>query len=344
VKFQQVVVHLTENVEADCVEQSVFYGGQMDYHHHARLTVHGREVLCRAVSEGRLGLCEAAAEHGLSRQSASKWVRRFREHGLEGLVDRSSRPQRMRQPTTAEQIAQVEALRRERWTGQRIAQQTGLSRATVSRLLGRAKLSRIRDLDPKPPTRRYEHPHPGDLLHLDIKRLVKIARPSHRVTGNRRDTVKGIGCEYVHVAIDDHSRIAFSAIYPDETRASVLDFLSKALTYYARLGIHFKAVLTDNGTSYRSYAFADRCRELGLKHRRTRPYTPRTNGKAERFIQTALREWAYARTYQTSDDRENNLQPWIHQYNWHRPHASLGLSPPISRSRLDVNNLLRLHS
>ena len=316
----------------------------MDYHHHARLTVHGRELLARSVVEGRLSLCEAAAEHGLSRQSAGKWVRRFRDHGAEGLRDRSSRPQRLRKPTLPGQIAQVEVLRRERWTGRRIAQQTGLSRATVSRILRRIKLSRIRDLEPKPPVQRYEHALPGDLLHLDIKRLVKIARPSHRVTGDRRDTVKGIGCDYVHVAIDDHSRIAFSAIYPDETRASVLHFLDKALAYYARLGIHFKALLTDNGTSYRSYAFADRCRELGLKHRRTRPYTPRTNGKAERFIQTALREWAYARTYQNSDDRENNLEPWIHQYNWHRPHASLGLSPPISRSGLEVNNLLSLHS
>ncbi len=168
----------------------------------------------------------------------------------------------------------MESLRRERWTGFRIAQQTGLSRATVSRILGRLKLNRIRDLEPSVAIQRYEHAAPGDLLHLDIKRLVRIARPSHRVTGDRRDSVKGIGAEYVHVTIDDHSRIAFSAIYPDETRASVLHFLQAALAYYARLGIRFKAVLTDNGASYRSYAFADACRQLGLKHRRTKPYTP----------------------------------------------------------------------
>ena len=316
----------------------------MDYHHHARLTVHGREVLCRSVVEGRLGLCEAAAEHRLSRQSAAKWVRRYREQGVDGLKDRSSRPRRLRQPTSPEQVLLVETLRRERWTGVRIAQQTGLSRSTVSRILARARLSRMPDLEPPVPVQRYEHAHPGDLLHLDIKRLVKIARPSHRVTGNRRDTVKGIGAEYVHVAIDDHSRIAFSAIYPDQTRASVLHFLHAALAYYARLGIHFKAVLTDNGTSYRSYAFADACKQLNLKHRRTRPYTPRTNGKAERFIQTALREWAYAQTFQNSEEREQQLAPWIHQYNFHRPHSSLARSPPISRSALDVNNLLRLHS
>ena len=315
----------------------------MDYHHHARLTVHGRELLARSVVEGGLRLCEAAAEHRLSRQSAAKWVRRYREQGVAGLRDRSSRPRLMRQPTSPELVVQVEVLRRERWTGARIAQQTGLSRATVSRILRRLKLSRIRDLEPQSPVQRYEHAYPGDLLHLDIKRLVRIARPSHRVTGDRRDTVKGIGAEYVHVAIDDHSRIAFSAIYPDETRTSVLDFLHKALAYYARLGIHCKAILTDNGTAYRSYAFADACKQLGLTHRRTRPYTPRTNGKAERFIQTALREWAYARTFQNSAEREKHLEPWIHQYNWHRPHASLGLSPPIRRSGMDVNNLLRLH-
>ena len=316
----------------------------MDYHHNARLTVHGRELLCRAVVEGGLSLCEAAAEHGLSRQSAGKWVRRFLEQGAEGLRDRSSRPRRLRQPTSPEWIARVEVLRRQRWTGQRIAQQTGLSRATISRILRRLKLSRIRDLEPRPVVQRYEHPRPGDLLHLDIKKLVRIAQPSHRVTGDRRDTVRGIGTEAVHVAIDDHSRIAFSAIYPDETAASVLAFLQAALAYYARLGIHFKAVLTDNGPTYRSFAFAAACKRLGLKHRFTPPYTPRTNGKAERFIQTALREWAYAHTFHNSADRQRQLAPWIHQYNWHRPHASLGLSPPISRSGFDVNNLLRLHS
>ena len=316
----------------------------MDYHHHARLTVHGRELLCRAVVEGRLSLGAAAAAHGLSRQTAGKWVRRYRQGGQDALRDRSSRPHRLRQPTSPELVERVEALRRERWTGHRIAQQTGLSRATVSRVLRRLKLSRVRDLEPKPPVQRYEHARAGDLLHLDIKKLGRIVRPSHRVTGDRRDSVEGAGWEYVHVAIDDHSRIAFSAIYSNEKQASVLAFLRAALAYYARVGIQFKAVLTDNGPAYRSHAFAQACRALGLKHRFTRPYTPRTNGKAERFIQTALREWAYARTYQNSNQRSQELRPWLHQYNWHRPHASLGLSPPISRSGLEDNNLLTLHS
>jgi transposase InsO family protein len=296
------------------------------------------------VVEGRLGLCEAAAEHKLSRQSAARWVRRYREQGMAGLADRSSRPRRLRQPTSPELVSRVEALRRERWTGLRIAQQTGLSRATVSRILRRLKLSRMRDLEPKPPVQRYEHAAAGDLLHLDIKKLGRIVRPSHRVTGDRRDSFDGAGWEYVHVAIDDHSRIAFSAIYPDEKANSTVAFLQATLAYYARLGIRFKAVLTDNGAAYRSRAFALACRELGLKHRFTRPYTPRTNGKAERFIQTALREWAYARTYQNSKQRSQELNSWLHQYNWHRPHASLGLSPPIRRAGIDDNNLLRLHS
>jgi transposase InsO family protein len=316
----------------------------MDYHQNARLTVHSREQMARKVVVEGLTLKRAAARVNVTEKTAAKWVRRYRDAGSSGLGDRSSRPRRLRQPTPPELVARVEALRRERWTGARIAGQTGLSRATVSRILRRLKLSRVRDLDAKLPIQRYEHARPGDLLHLDIKKLVKIAQPSHRVTGDRRDTVRGIGTEAVHVAIDDHSRIAFSAIYPDETAASTVSFLHAALAYYARLGIRFKAVLTDNGSAYRSHAFAAACRALGLKHRRTRPYTPRTNGKAERFIQTALREWAYARTYQNSNERSQELHPWLHQYNWHRPHASLGLSPPISRAGIEQNNLLRLHS
>jgi transposase InsO family protein len=316
----------------------------MDYHQNARLTIHSREALASKVVEEKCTLKQAAACFSVSVKTAAKWARRFRQEGAAGLRDRSSRPQRLRRPTSAQLVSQVEQLRRQRWTGLRIAQQTGLSRATVSRILRRLRLSRMRDLEPKLPVRRYEHARPGDLLHLDIKKLGRIARPSHRVTGDRRDSVSGIGWEYLHVAIDDYSRIAFSAIYPDEKQASVLAFLADSLAYYARFGIRFRAVLTDNGPAYRSRAFAQACRTLGLKHRFTRPYTPRTNGKAERFIQTLLREWAYARTYQNSTERSQELRPWLHQYNWHRPHGSLGASPPISRSALDRNNLLTLHN
>jgi len=316
----------------------------MDYHQNARLTVHSRALMAAKVIFEGWTLKQAAACFNVSAKTAAKWVRRYREAGPAGLSDRTSRPRQLRAPTPPHLVARVEALRRERWTGQRIAAHTGLSRATVSRILRRLRLSRTRDLEPRPSVERYEHAAPGDLLHLDIKKLGRITRPSHRVTGNRRDSVEGSGWEYVHVAVDDHSRIAFSAIYPDERRESVADFLRAALAYYARLGITIRAILTDNGAAYRSTAFQGVCAAAGLKHRFTRPYTPRTNGKAERFIQTALREWAYARSYQNSVQRENELPGWIHQYNWHRPHASLGLSPPISRSGLERNNLLRLHT
>lgn len=211
-------------------------------------------------------------------------------------------------------------------------------------MLRRLKLNRIRDLEPRLPPHRYEHAAPGDLVHLDIKRLVRIQRPSHRVTGNRKDGVKGIGAEFLHIAIDDHSRLAFTAMYPDQTERSSTHFLAAATAWFHQLGIQTRRVLTDNGACYNAHRFRRACEQLGLKHRRTRPYTPRTNGKAERFIQTALREWAYARIYQNSDDRTASLSAWIHQYNWHRPHASLNQQPPISRAALDDHNLLTHHT
>ncbi len=201
----------------------------MDYHQNARLTVHSREQMAKKVVEQGVTLKLAAASFNVTARTAAKWVRRYREQGEAGLADRSSRPHRLYRPTAGDRIERVEQLRRQRWTGYRIAGQTGLSRATVSRILRRLRLSRIRDLEPKPPIQRYEHAAPGDLLHLDIKKLARIAQPSHRVTGNRRNTVKGIGWEYVHVAIDDHSRIATSGIYPDQKRSSVVAALHRRL-------------------------------------------------------------------------------------------------------------------
>jgi len=209
----------------------------MDYHHHARLTIVRREELAKVVLEGRLSLKSAAAEFKLSRQAAGKWVRRYREAGVAGLRDRGSRPHRSPRRISEERIMEVEQLRRQRWTGVRIAQQTGLSRATVSRILRRLKLSRMRDLEPKPAVQRYEHARPGDLLHLDIKKLGCIMRPSHRVTGDRRDHVRGIGAEFLHIAIDDHSRLAFTAMYPDQTERSSTHFLAQATAWFSQLGI-----------------------------------------------------------------------------------------------------------
>jgi len=316
----------------------------MDYHKNARTVVWSREQMARQVIERGWTLAAAAAAANVSAKTAAKWVRRYRQLGSLGLVDRSCRPHRLHRLTRPEQVELVEALRRQRWTGLRIAQQAGLSRATVSRILRRLKLSRLRDLEPRQPVQRYEHLRAGDMLHLDIKKLGRIAKPGHRVTGNLADRTRRVGWDYVHVAIDDHSRIAFSAIFPDETAASTATFLAQALDYYARLGIRFRALLTDNGPAYRSRLFASSCKRFGIKHRFTRPYTPRTNGKAERFIRTALQEWAYVRIYQNSQQRRDQLQLWLHEYNWHRPHTSLGHQTPITRAGLIRNNLLTLHT
>jgi transposase InsO family protein len=304
----------------------------MNIHKNARLVPIMREQLVRQVVEQGVSRRQAAIRFQVSSKTAGKWVSRYRIYGLDGLGDQSSRPHRLRRPTPGPVVERVEQLRRERWTGVRIAQHTGLSRATVSRILRRLKLSRQRDLEPPVPVVRYEHAAPGDLLHLDIKKLGRFSAVGARIHGDMSRRTRGLGWEYVHVAIDDHSRIGFSAIHPNEKARSVVRFLFQALRYYARLGIRFKAVLTDNGPAYRSRAFNKICRRLGLKHRYTRPYTPRTNGKAERFIQTLIREWAYATPYENSDERKTALHEWIHLYNWQRPHGSLGLASPISRA------------
>ena len=227
-----------------------------------------------------------------------------------------------------------------------IAKEVGVSPATVSRVLRRAGLSRLKDIEPAEPVRRYEREHPGEMIHIDIKKLGRFERVGHRITGDRTgpSSSRGFGWEFVHVCIDDASRIAFSQILPDERKQSAVAFLKAAVAYYASLGVAIARVMTDNGACYRSKSFARACRELGLRHIRTRPYTPKTNGKAERFIQTALREWAYAIAYPTSNHRAQELPIWLHRYNWHRPHASLKSKTPISRLGLTEDNLLRLHN
>lgn len=316
----------------------------MDYHQNARLTVHSREQLARKVVEQGLTLKQAAFRFNVSAKTAAKWVRRYREFGRAGLGDRSSRPRRCPRATSSPLIEKVLALRRLRYNGWRIAQTLALSRATVSRILRRAGMNRLRSLDPPPPVQRYEHPHPGDLIHFDIKRLARIVKPGHRIHGDRARETRGAGYEYLHIAIDDYSRISFAAFLPDQTHQSALLFFLMARAFYSRFGFSIRRVLTDNGSCYRNGTFRMILRQQHVKHRFTRPYTPRTNGKAERFIQTALREWAYARSYQNSSEREQQLDSWLHDYNFHRPHASLNLNTPASRSGLNRNNLLSLHS
>jgi transposase InsO family protein len=315
----------------------------MDIHKNARLTFLRREQLAKRVLLQGATWKSAAADFNVSSRTAAKWTQRYQQQGPAGLRDRSSRPHHCPRRTPPDQVQQVEQLRRQRFTGLHIARLTGRSRATVSRILRRLGLNRMRDLQPAVPLIRYEHAAPGDLLHLDIKQLGRFSDVKVRPDGRRRGAHHS-GWEYLHVAIDDHSRIAFSQVLTNFTAAAAIAFLRDCLTYYASLGIRIRRLLTDNGHCYRSHAFRQTCVQLGLRHYFTRPYTPRTNGKAERFIQTALREWVYARSYQTSCQRNDHMLPWLHHYNWHRPHGSLNHAPPISRSRLDRNNLLRLHS
>jgi len=322
----------------------------MDIHKNARTTPHSRaEIARRVIVEGQ-GPGSVAAAFGVCVKTVTKWVARFRTGGPAALEDRSSRPHRLYRPTPQQTRDAIAAMRRERRPGCEIARQTGASAATVSRILRAMKLSRARDLDPPPPPRRYEHEHPGDMIHLDIKKLGRFERIGHRITGDRsghtHPSKKGAGCgwEFVHVCIDDASRVCFTQIHPNEKAPGAVAHLKASVAYYQSLGVSVRRVLTDNGACYKSHAFRDACRDLGLKHIRTKPYTPRTNGKAERFIQTALREWAYARAYDTSDQRAEALPAWTHRYNWHRPHGGIKSQTPISRLGLTEDNLLRVHS
>jgi transposase InsO family protein len=318
----------------------------MNIHKNARLTPLRREEMARCVIDGRLSKAGAARTYGVTAKVVARWVGRFRAEGRAGMADRSSRPQRSPKRTAATIADEIAMLRRQRLTGKHIARLTGVSPATVSRVLKRAGLSRLKDIEPAEPVRRYERENPGEMIHIDIKKLGRFDRVGHRITGDRtgQSNSRGIGWEFVHVCIDDASRLAFSQVRPDERKESAIAFLEAALAYYKSLGVTVERVMTDNGACYRSKAFARACRKLGLRHIRTKPYTPKTNGKAERFIQTALREWAYAVAYPSSDHRAAELPVWLHRYNWHRPHGGLKSQTPISRLGLTTDNLLRLHS
>lgn len=318
----------------------------MNIHKNARLTPLRREEMALAVAEGQVSKAQAARLYGVSPKIVSRWLERFRAQGRAGMADRSSRPKISPRQTGQSLAERIVALRRQRLTGKHIAMETGVSPATVSRVLRRAGLSRMKDIDPAEPVVRYEYAEPGGLIHLDIKRLGRFHRVGHRITGDRtgQSNSRGDGWEYVHICIDDASRIAFTDIFPDETAVSAIAFLKAAVAYYRSLGITVTRVMTDNGSCYKAKDFATACRALGLKHIRTKPYTPKTNGKAERFIQTALREWAYARAYPSSEHRKAHLPNWTHMYNWHRPHGSLKSKTPIGRLGLNRDNLLRLHS
>lgn len=284
-----------------------------------------------------------AAALGVGERTVRKWVARYRTEGDGGLQDRSSRPHRSPRATAPHVVARIEALRRQRWTCVQIADAVGVAPATVARLVKRWGLSRLRALDPLVPIQRYERAHPGELLHLDVKKLGRIGRIGHRITGDRRHQVRGIGWEYAHVCVDDTSRAAYVEMQPDERARTARGFLRRALAWFARAGIRVQRIMTDNGSASRSHLYAAACRRLGCRQLFTRPYTPRTNGKAERFIQTLLREWAYVRPYRHSRERRAWLPRWLHYYNFHRPHTSLHRRPPVTRLVVGPD-VLRLHS
>src|SRR5882672_8794746 len=269
----------------------------MNVHKNARLTAFGRERILKQVLERVLTPAAASAAAGVSLRTIYKWLSRFRNEGAAGLCDRGSRPKRLRCALGAKQCQLIERLRRERRPYREIAKRAKAPLSTVARYLRRLGLNRLEVLDPKPPVQRYEHERPGDLVHLDIKRLSRFWRPGHRMTGSRLGQSEGAGYQFLHVAIDDHARVAYGELFRDEGRLSVARFLARVVGYYRRLGIKIARILTDNGPGYRSKHFARACRRLGIKHSFTRPHRPQTNGKAERFIKTALNEWAYVRIY-----------------------------------------------
>jgi transposase InsO family protein len=303
----------------------------MNIHRSARTTFASRALLIERVRDQGWTIQDAAEAFGISTTSVRKWLKRFDEGGAGGLPDRTSKPHRQPLKTSPSWEGQILELRAVRMTVQRIAHSLGLPKSTVARVLARNGQSRLPPLHPPPPVVRYEWKRPGEMIHLDVKKLAKVRGVGHRITGVRGYSNRGIGWEFVHVCIDDCTRLAYVEVLADEKGPTAAGFLRRALAWYRERGIKVRRVMTDNGSCYVSRIFAGACRRL--KHIRTRPYTPRTNGKAERFIQTLQREWAYAQPYPSSKVRTAALRPWLRYYNEHRPHGSLDSAPPISRLR-----------
>ena len=304
----------------------------MNLHSGARSCPASRALLVQRVRELDWTVTRGAEAAGISRRTATKWLSRHRGHDPRSLQDRSSRPRRLSGATPIAWREMILLLRRTGMTGPQIARSLKRARATVARILKRAGLERLSKLKPREPANRYQHRRPGDLLHLDIKKLGRISGlHGHRITHDRSKRRRGAGWDYVHVAIDDATRIAYAEVLPDETGETAAAFLRRALAWYRTLGIRVRRILTDNGSGYVSHRFAQVLKELRIQHQRTRPYRPQTNGKAERFIQTLLREWAYAVAYLTSEARAKALSHWLQRYNKLRPHGSLDGLPPFSR-------------
>jgi len=302
----------------------------MDMHSNARTCPNSRATIVEHIKAGAWSSDQAFAL-GVSVRTGFKWWQRFRAEGLSGLRDRSSRPRQVANRTSPEREQLVLRLRECGLNAREIAVKLRMPRSTVSAVLKRHGVSRLCDLQPSEPPRRYEHKAPGDLLHLDVKKLGRIRGVGHRITGDRRVRARGVGWEYVHVAIDDYSRLAYVEVLANEEATTTAAFLRRALAFFRLHGVRVRRILTDNAKNYTAEAFQALCTSRTIEHRRTRPYRPRTNGKAERFIQTLLREWAYKRPYTSSRRRTAALPRWLYRYNHHRPHGSLGGKSPIAR-------------
>jgi transposase InsO family protein len=312
----------------------------MKLHGNARTCLHSRRLIVARVVEEGWTLAAAAEAAGVSVRTVSKWLARFRAQGADGLVDRSSAPERVPQRTPEERVELVAALRRLRMTAAEIAETLSMPLSTVSAVLTRIGLGKLSRLEAAEPANRYQRKRPGELLHVDVKKLGRIGRPGHRVNGDRRTRTRGIGWEYVHVCVDDATRIAYVEVLDDEKATTAAAFLRRAVAHYRAHGIHVERVMTDNGSCYRAIVHALTCKALGLKHLRTQPYRPRTNGKAERFIRTMLGGWAYGAIYGNSHERRAALTAWLDFHNRRRPHGSLGHQPPPQRlEALTRNNL-----
>jgi transposase InsO family protein len=316
----------------------------MNTHKNARLTYLRRLEMVQDITLRGMSAADAAAAAGVSAVTARKWLGRYLIDGAEGLLDKSSKPAKSPRAIDPGVALAIVELRRKLFLQARIASYMGVSKATVSRVLRRAGLSKLSDLRPQEVVQRYEREASGELLHIDIKKLGRFEDVGHRITGDYRKRTRHVGWEYVFVAVDDHSRIAFTDIHPDERRTSAVSFLQAAVAYYAKLGVTIQRVITDNGPAFHSAAFAQACLELGITQKFTRAYRPQTNGKAERFIQSALREWAYGRAYGHSDERRAALPYWTHFYNWHREHHGIDCHPPMSRLTTSRKNVLTLHT
>ena len=307
----------------------------MNIHSRARSCPFSRALFVDRVKSG-MSVTEAARQVGFSKRTGHKWMKRFREEGEAGLRDRSSQPHRLARSHELGLVVEAVGRRRRGQAAVRIAVELGVPRSTVGFWLRKAGTSRPSALHAKELPNRYEHEAPGDLLHLDTKKLANFWETGHRATGIRHSGNRGAGYQVLHVCNDDHSRVAYMEMLPDEKKETTASFLQRALLHFRARGVQVRKLLTDNGSAYRSKEFKDVREAHGLKHSRTRPYRPRTNGKAERLIQTALREWAYGPTWQNSDQRNQALKAWLHYYNHYRPHSALGGQPPVTR----LNNLI----